>query len=48
MEDKNILKIQTELGKKRELIDQETGEIIVVDQISKRIYGQKNFGKYIY
>ena len=45
MEDKNILKIQTELGKKRELIDQETGEIIVVDQISKRIYGQKNFWK---
>ena len=33
MEDKNILKIQTELGKKREIIDKEKGEIIVVDKI---------------
>ena len=42
---KKKLETQIELGKKRELLDQETGEIIVVDQISKRIYGQKNFWK---
>ena len=45
MNNKKELETQIELGKKRELIDQETGEIIVVDQISKRIYGQKNFWK---
>jgi firmicute plasmid replication protein len=45
MDDKNILEIQTELGEKKELIDPETGEIILVDQITKKIYGQKNFWK---
>ena len=39
------LEAQVILGEKKELLDQETGEIIVVDQISKRIYGQKNFWK---
>ena len=38
--------IQTLIGtKKKTLIDQETGEIIEVDQITKRTYGQKNFWK---
>lgn len=38
--------IQTLIGSKRKtLIDKETGEIIEVDQITKRIYGQKNFWK---
>ena len=32
-------------SKKRELIDKETGEEIVVDQITKRVYGSKNFWK---
>lgn len=45
MDNKKELETQIELGEKRELLDQETGEIIVVDQISKRIYGQKNFWK---
>ncbi|MBW3496890.1 replication/maintenance protein RepL [Bacillus sp. FDAARGOS_1420] len=37
---------QTLVGqKKRELIDAETGEIIHVDQITKRVYGTKNFWK---
>ncbi|TPV37246.1 replication/maintenance protein RepL [Bacillus dicomae] len=37
---------QTLIGqKKRELIDAETGEVIHVDQITKRVYGTKNFWK---
>ncbi|MHA4119434.1 replication/maintenance protein RepL [Bacillus cereus] len=37
---------QTLVGqKKRELIDAETGEVIHVDQITKRVYGTKNFWK---
>lgn len=37
---------QTLIGtKKRELIDTETGEQIFVDQITKRVYGSKNFWK---
>lgn len=37
---------QTLIGtKKRTLIDQETGEVIEVDQVTKRAYGQKNFWK---
>lgn len=37
---------QTLIGnKKRELLDLETKEIIQVDQITKRIYGTKNFWK---
>ncbi|PGQ72769.1 MULTISPECIES: replication/maintenance protein RepL [Bacteria] len=37
---------QTLIGqKKRELIDSETGEVIHVDQITKRVYGTKNFWK---
>lgn len=31
--------------KKKELIDTETGEKILVDQITKRVYGTKNFWK---
>ncbi len=31
--------------KRKELIDKETGEIIEVDQITKKVYGQKNFWK---
>ena len=42
---KKKLETQIELGKKRELVDPETGEIILVDQITKKIYGQKNFWK---
>lgn len=38
--------IQTLIGtKKKTLIDQETGEIIEVDQITKRSLGQKQFWK---
>ena len=41
-----IANTQTLVGtKRRELIDRETGEEIVVDQITKRIYGTKNFWK---
>lgn len=41
-----IEKTNTLIGTKRkELIDKETGEIIEVDQITKKIYGQKNFWK---
>jgi len=41
-----ISQTQTLIGqKKRELIDKETGEIIWVDQITKRTYGIKNFWK---
>lgn len=37
---------QTLIGtKKRELIDTETGEQILVDQITKRVYGSRNFWK---
>ena len=37
---------QTLVGtKQRELIDTETGELIHVDQITKRTYGTKNFWK---
>ena len=37
---------QTLVGQqKRELIDRETGELILVDQITKRTYGTKNFWK---
>lgn len=37
---------QTLVGsKKRELQDLETGEVILVDQITKRIYGTRNFWK---
>ena len=37
---------QTLIGtKKKILVDQETGEIIEVDQITKRSYGQKQFWK---
>lgn len=41
-----ISQTQTLVGqKKRELIDRSTGEIIWVDQITKRTYGTKNFWK---
>ncbi|QEL71867.1 MULTISPECIES: replication/maintenance protein RepL [unclassified Bacillus cereus group] len=47
--DKNLeyqSETQTLIGqKKRELIDVETGEVIHVDQITKRVYGTKNFWK---
>ncbi len=43
---KYIEKTNTLIGTKRkELIDKETGEIIEVDQITKKVYGQKNFWK---
>ena len=41
-----ISNTQTLVGqKKKELIDVETGEVIWVDQITKRTYGTKNFWK---
>lgn len=41
-----VSQTQTLIGqKKRELIDRETGEVIWVDQITKRTYGTKNFWK---
>lgn len=41
-----IEKTNTLIGTKRkELIDKETEEIIEVDQITKKVYGQKNFWK---
>lgn len=47
--DKNLEYIsstQTLIGqKKRCLTDNETGEVILVDQITKRVYGTKNFWK---
>lgn len=47
--DKNleyISQTQTLIGtKQRELVDVETGEQILVDQITKRVYGTKNFWK---
>lgn len=37
---------QTLIGQqRRRLVDQETGELVVVDQITKRAYGQKAFWK---
>lgn len=49
MADKNLEYIQdtqTLVGsRKRELIDVQTGEQIFVDQITKRVYGSKNFWK---
>ncbi|WP_144597657.1 MULTISPECIES: replication/maintenance protein RepL [Bacillus] len=37
---------QTLVGqKRRELIDTETGEVIHVDQVTKRVYGTRNFWK---
>lgn len=37
---------QTLIGtKKKQLVDTETGEKILVDQITKRVYGTKNFWK---
>lgn len=41
-----ISQTQTLVGqKKRELLDTQTGEVIWVDQITKRTYGTKNFWK---
>lgn len=41
-----ISETQTLIGnRKRELVDVETGEQIFVDQITKRVYGTKNFWK---
>lgn len=41
-----ISNTQTLVGqKKRELVDRQTGELILVDQITKRTYGTKNFWK---
>ena len=41
-----ISQTQTLVGQKRkEYIDVETGEVIWVDQINKRVYGTKNFWK---
>ena len=49
MSDRNmeyIADTQTLVGsKKRELVDVQTGEQIFVDQITKRVYGTKNFWK---
>jgi len=47
--DKNLeyqSETQTLIGqKKRTLIDQDTGEVVHVDQITKRVYGTKQFWK---
>lgn len=41
-----VSQTQTLVGqKKRELMDTETGELMWVDQITKRVYGSKNFWK---
>ena len=41
-----ISQTQTLIGtKKKVLTDQETGEVFLVDQITKRAYGSKAFGK---
>lgn len=49
MYDKNmkyIAQTQTLLGtQKKRLVDQDTGEVIEVDQITKRVLGQKQFWK---
>lgn len=43
---KFMSQIQTLIGQqKRELLDVQTGEVIWVDQITKRTYGTKNFWK---
>lgn|GEM_PF-1077963 len=42
----NIPKVKTLVGTRRKkLLDQETGEVIEVDQITKRVLGQKAFWK---
>lgn len=47
--DKNLeyaANTQTLIGQqKRNLVDMDTGEVITVDQITKRVYGTKNFWK---
>ena len=41
-----VSQTQTLIGqKKRNLIDQDTGELVTVYQITKRVYGTKNFWK---
>lgn len=41
-----ISQTQTLVGEqKRTLVDQDTGEVILVDQITKRVYGTKQFWK---
>lgn len=41
-----ISQTQTLVGEKRKtLVDQDTGEVIMVDQITKRVYGTKQFWK---
>lgn len=46
MELEYVAQTQTLVGeKKRHLVDVDTGEDILVDQITKRIYGTKNFWK---
>ena len=41
-----VSQTQTLIGEqKRELLDTKTGELIMVDQITKRVYGTKNFWK---
>ena len=41
-----VSQTQTLIGqKKRNLIDQDTGELVTVDQITKRVYCTKNFWK---
>ena len=41
-----ISQTQTLIGtQKRNLVDQDTGELIQVDQITKRVYGTRNFWK---
>lgn len=41
-----VQETQTLIGeRKRELVDRDTGEVIIVDQITKRVYGTKAFWK---
>ena len=41
-----ISRTQTLIGQQRKrLVDQDTGEVIEVDQITKRALGQSSFGK---
>lgn len=41
-----VSRTQTLIGQqKRELVDTQTGELVLVDQITKRSYGTKNFWK---
>ena len=43
-----ISQTQTLIGQQRKrLVDQDTGEVIEVDQITKRALGQSSFGKSI-